>query len=72
MTTQPPLSRYFIYKRNEAFLYVGTDASGNIFSKITKHGETVAQDMFVRFPSEANLYKQGWIRVPKHEHPPRV
>ena len=67
MATLNPPGRHFIYQKGKATLHVGTDVSGNIFSKIVKNGKTIAEDMYIRFPTEVQLYKQGWIRVDNHE-----
>jgi len=51
------------YQKEEAILVVGIDRNGRVFSDITKNGQVVAKDLFIKFPMEAQLAKQGWKRI---------
>ncbi len=55
--------RTYKYQKGKAFLTIGYDISGRIFSGIEKNGKMVAKDMYIRIPSEVAFSKQGWIRI---------
>jgi len=57
-----PSPRMYKYKKENVILTVGIDKNGRLYSFYEKYGQTVAQDMFVRMPSEVTLIKQGWKR----------
>ena len=60
MPTRTP--KEYMYKQNNAVLYVGYDETGRLFSRIEKNGIVIAKGMYIRMPSAQTLEKQGWER----------
>jgi hypothetical protein len=59
---QQPSPKMYKYSKSGAILTVGIDRNGRIFSSIEKNGHVLASDLYVKFPTEAILAKQGWTR----------
>jgi len=57
-----PSPRTLKYSKNGVILTIGVDENGRLFSNISKNGQVVVRDMYVKFPSEAKLASEGWTR----------
>lgn len=55
--------REHTYKRDTAFLTVGIDNMGNVYSFIEKAGKVVARDFLLKMPSEVQLAEKGWVKI---------
>lgn len=52
-----------MYKRDLAYLTVGVDDMGYVYSFVEKEGKIIVHDMYIRIPTEVELATLGWVRI---------